>query len=253
MIGIQELAVLALVGGVGGVVAGMGGPGGIPVIVALNILLALSTPVVAATASSVFVVATLMATALYLYSDGIEWALAAAVGAPAVIGAHAGTRLAPSLSVALFEYVLGGTLLLIAVGIVYRQRMVSHGQSGASGWRAGPKPAIIVAGSLLIGVVAGITGIGGPALTVPFMLLIGVAPIVAIGAGLASGILITVNSALGHALQGNLPALAPVLVVGVPFVLAEVLGWKYVHSVPERTVAYTLAAFATGSVVLIVL
>lgn len=251
MIGVPELLLLALVGVLGGVVGGIGGPGGIPVILSLNVLVALSTPVTAATASSVFVVATVTATALYLYSDGIDWALAATVGVPAVLGTHVGTRLAVSLSVARFEHVLGGTLLLAAMGIVYRQRQQSD--PGAAGpWRTTTTGTLVAAGSLLVGVAAGITGIGGPALTVPLMLVLGVAPVTAIGAGLASGVLITANATLGHAVQGTTPAPVPALVVGVPYVLAQVLGWKYVHSVSETTVAYTLAAVAVGGVVVIV-
>ena len=181
----ETLLLLAVIGLCSGVVGGIGGPGGIPVIVSLNLLLVLSSPVVAATTSSIFVVATVTATALYRYSDGIEWGLAVLVGV----------------------------------------------------------------GSLLVGVVAGITGIGGPALTVPLLLVVGMAPITAIGAGLASGVLITVAAALGHAVQGNPPALLPAIVVGVPYVCAQVVGWKYVHAVSERTVAYSIAGVAFLGVV----
>jgi len=103
-------------------------------------------------------------------------------------------------------------------------------------------------GSLGVGVAAGVTGIGGPALTVPLMLVAGITPVTAIGAGLASGVLITGNAVVGHALQRTTPALGPALAVGLPYVLAQVLGWRYVHSVSQRTVAYTIAAVGLGGV-----
>jgi uncharacterized membrane protein YfcA len=246
----ETLLLLAVIALLSGVVGGIGGPGGIPVIVSLNLLLVLSSPVVAATTSTVFVVATATATALYRYSDGIEWALAATVGVPALLGTQIGTRTAVGLSVARFEQILAGTLLLAVAGIVYRQRTrESDPGESAVGWRRWPTALPVGVGSLLIGVVAGITGIGGPALTVPLLLVVGIAPITAIGAGLASGVLITVAAVAGHALQGNPPALVPALVVGVPYVSAQVLGWKYVHAVSDRTVAYTIAAVALLGVV----
>ena len=251
MIETQLFFLLVLVGVVGGVVGGMGGPGGIPVVVSLNLLLVLTPSIAAATASSIFVVSTTIATGMYSYSDGIDWGLAAVVGIPALVGTHAGARVSTVLSVRLFEYVLGGVFLLVAVGVWYQQQ--KEQSSTRHNDRGRKTTALIGVGSLLIGTVAGITGLGGPALTVPFMMLLGIGPVTAVGAGLASGILITVNTTLGHAVQGNLPALVPLVVIGVPYVVSQVLGWKYVHSVSERTVSYSIAAVAAlGGVVVLV-
>lgn len=254
MIANQVLVVLILVGVAGGFIGGLGGPGGIPVILSLNLLLVLSPNVAAATASSIFIIATITATGMYFYSDGIDWRLAAVVGVPALVGTHAGTRVSTYLSVRAFEYVLGGVLLLAAAGIWYQQQRGDTDASSATQNPSGRKAAgVIAAGGFLIGTVAGITGIGGPALTVPFMILLGIGPITAVGAGLASGILITTNTTLGHVIQGNSPALVPFVVIGLPYVVSQVLGWKYVHAVSERTVSYTIAAVAAvGGVVVIV-
>lgn len=251
MIATQVLVLLVLVGVVGGVIGGMGGPGGIPVVISLNLLLVVSPSIAAATASSIFVISTITATGMYFYSDGIDVRLVGVVGVPALLGTHAGARISTVLSVRLFEYVLGGVLLLAAVGIWYQQQ---KGDSSTRQNNRGRKTTVIIGvGSLLIGTVAGITGLGGPALTVPFMMLLGIGPVTAVGAGLASGILITVNTTLGHAVQGNLPALVPFVVIGFPYVISQVLGWKYVHSVSERTVSYSIAAIAAvGGVVVLV-
>lgn len=230
---------------VGGVVAGLGGPGGIPVIISLNILLVLSPPVAAATASGIFLVATVVATGLYWYSDGIDWSLAVLIGAPAVVGAHVGTRISPGLTSQTFEQALGVVLFVAAAGLVYRQYTLDPTETATSldiGDRL--RATLVAVAGGLIGVVAGVTGFGGPVLSIPFLLLIGFAPITAIGAGLASGVLITMNTTLGHGLQGNLPELVPLGLIGVPYVVAQLLGWYYVHAVSARVVTFTIAALA---------
>lgn len=233
------------VGVLGGVIAGIGGPGGIPVLIALNVSVVLSPSVTAATASSIFVVATVTATGLYYYSDGISWTLAAAVGIPALVGSQIGTRISPQLSVRVFELILGGVLLLSAAGIVYqRRRTTPEGSVRTERWGETAIRGVIALGSLVIGVLAGITGLGGPALTIPLMIFFGINPLVAIGAGLASGVLITLSTTAGHVVQGNTPALVPFAVIGIPYVLSQVIGWKYVHSVSERSVSYTIAGIA---------
>lgn len=251
---VELLIILVATGVLGGTIAGIGGPGGIPVLLILNLFLGLSPPVAATTASSIFIIATVIATGLYYYSDGINWTLALVVGVPALLGTHVGTVASGALSPHRFEMILGGVLLLSALGIMYQQLHTSSDDwFSVDAWNETTVHAVIALGSASIGILAGITGIGGPALTVPLMILLGINPIVAIGAGLASGVLITVNTTIGHLLRGNAPALLPVIAIGVPYIVSQVLGWKYVHIVSERAVSYSIAAIAAaGGLFLIV-
>lgn len=256
MEGAVYLLVLVALGVIGGAVAGLGGPGGLVVILALNLLVALTPTVAAATASTIFIVATLGTTGLYAHSDGIEWPLVPVVAIPAVVGAHVGTRVAPHLSTRLFELVLVGMFLSLAVGVVLAEVRTGSppGRTDPLSPAREPRVAVpLLVGCFGIGILAGITGIGGPALTIPLMLVLGLPPLMAIGAGVASGVLITVNSVLGHALQGTAPSLVPLVVVGVPYVFAQLLGWRYVHLVSDRTVSFSIAALAVvGSIVVLV-
>jgi uncharacterized membrane protein YfcA len=243
-----ELLILLVATGIfGGTIAGVGGPGGIPVLLVLNLVLALSPSVAAATASSIFIVATVVATGLYYSSDGIDWVLAAVIGVPALVGTHTGTAVSGALSARRFELILGSVLILSAIGIAYQQRHgASEGGSVIAIQREAATYAVIALGSASIGVLAGITGIGGPALTIPLLILLGIDPIVAIGAGVASGVLITINTTVGHLLRANAPALLPVVAIGLPYVVSQVLGWKYVHTVSDRAISYSIAAVAVG-------
>lgn len=236
---------LLLVGVGGGIIAGMGGPGGIPVIIGLNLLLALSPPVAAATASGIFLVASIVATGLYWHSDGIDWRLAALIGIPAIVGAHVGTRISTGLTGQAFDQLLGVVLLLAAIGLLYRQYRIDRDDADVGvELRGRTLTAVIAVAGGLIGTIAGSTGFGGPVLSIPLLLLLGFGPITAIGAGLASGIVITLNATLGHGLQGNLPELVPLALIGVPYVSSQLLGWYYVHAVTERVVTYSIAALA---------
>ena len=240
---LATLTLLILVGIIGGAIAGAGGPGGIPVLLGLNLMLSLSPSASAATASSIFVIATVTATGLYQYSDGIDIRLSIFVGFPALIGTYAGTYISNEISIAVFELILGVVLLVVAAAIIYQQLRSSTGVASDQNeqpWRTTSKA--IASGSLLIGILSGVTGLGGPALTIPLMIVFNVVPVVAIGAGLASGILITANSVVGHIVQGNAPAVIPFISVGIPYVLSQIIGWKYVHSVSEKAISYTIAA-----------
>jgi uncharacterized membrane protein YfcA len=251
---IEVFLLLVAVGIFGGSIAGLGGPGGIPVILALNLLLPLPSPVSAATSSGIFIVATLVTTGLYQYSDGIDWVLAAIVGVPAVAGTYVGTRIAAVISEAGFEFVLAAVFVITAIGITYQASTGAQAAEHDPGTRPATGMLVLIAAlCLFVGVTAGITGIGGPALIVPLLLVFGLPPITAIGAGVASGILITTNSVMGHFLQGNTPAPVPVLVIGVPYVLSQLLGWRYVHVVSDETVSYTIAGLAIAGAVVIVL
>jgi uncharacterized membrane protein YfcA len=251
MADIALLLALVAVGVVGGSIAGLGGPGGIPVILALNLLLVLPAPVSAATASGIFIVATIVTTGLYQHSDGIDWPLAATVGVPAVGGTYIGTWVADWISEAGFELVLGGVFFLIAAGIVYREQTAAETRPDTPR-RGRWLYALVAVLCLWVGIVAGITGIGGPAIVVPLLILLGIRPIRAIGAAVAAGVLITSNATLGHLIQGNAPELLGLVFVGIPYVCSQLLGWRYVHVVSGRTVSYTIAALgAVGAVVIV--
>lgn len=240
MVAMEMLALLVVVGAAGGFIGGIGGPGGIPMLLALNVVLTMDPGTAAITASSLFFVATVLGTGLYYYSDGIQWVFVAMIGIPALIGTHTGARLSAYLSAGMFELILGISFILIAGGVVH-QELSEATEMFAISTSERQLYAILGVGSLVIGILAGITGLGGPALAIPLMLVLGVSPSIAIGAGLASGVLITFNTTLGHAMQGHTPELIPLVAMGIPALIAQTIGWKYVHAISDTYVSYTIA------------
>ena len=240
MLGIDLLITLAVIGAIGGFIGGIGGPGGIPILLGLNVLLALDPSTAAITASSLFFAATVLGGVLYYYSDGIKWGFAAAISVPAMTGSHIGTQISTLLSATMFELILGVAFMLIAGGVIHQELTESTDTFAVSPSKI-QLYAVLITGSLAIGVLAGITGLGGPALAIPLLLVLGIEPSAAVGAGLVSGIPITFTTTVGHAIQGTTPELIPLLVIGVPTLIAQVIGWKYVHDVPDTYVSYTIA------------
>lgn len=240
MLPVDVLLLLVVAGTIGGFVGGIGGPGGIPILLAVNVVLALEPGVAAITASSLFFVATVIGTGLYYYSDGVNWRFAGVIALPALIGTHTGTRISTHLSEGMFEVILGVAFIMIAGGVIHQELAASREVPSVSASDT-QLYAVIGAGSLIIGVLAGITGLGGPALAIPLLLVLGISPSIAVGAGLASGVLITFNTVIGHALQGSTPEVLPLVVMGVPTLIAQAIGWKYVHVVPDTYVSYTIA------------
>ena len=73
------------------------------------------------------------------------------------------------------------------------------------------------------------------------MIFLGIESKTAIGAGLASGVLITINSTIGHAINATTPQLELVIIIGIPTLIAQTIGWKYVHAISEKHAAYSIA------------
>lgn len=233
---------LIIIGVLSGFIGGIGGPGGIPVLIVLNSMINMQPTTTAATASSVFFVATVGGVVLYHLSDGIDVRLTIMIAIPAMAGSYLGTSVATYLQPQLFEAILGVVFATTGVFVIYQQRMDEADATHSD--KTSKTYTILAVTSLVIGVLAGVTGVGGPALTIPVMLFLGVQPQIAIGAGLASGVIITANSVAGHALQSTVPDGDIALLVAIPLLIGQFIGWKFVHTIPDKHATYAIAALS---------
>lgn len=150
---------------------------------------------------------------------GVDWSLVRRMGPAMVSGALVSTAIsgwvpqrALALSFAVIVYA-GATQILI-------------GRKPSGGHRMFGTPALLAIG-LAIGVICGLVSAGGAFMTVPFMLLCGVAITTAIGTGAALGVPVAVVGTIGYVFSGrqtpDLPPLALGFVYG-PALLSIVAG-----------------------------
>jgi uncharacterized membrane protein YfcA len=157
------------------------------------------------------------------------------------------------LATALSGWVPQRALALAFAVIVYAgatQILLGRKPSAA---RALPGVPALTAIGLLIGAVCGLVSAGGAFMTVPFMLLCGVAMTTAIGTGAALGVPVAVVGTIGFAFSGwsvaDLPPWSLGFVVGPALlgivagsVLTAPIGARVAHRLPVATLRRIFAA-----------
>jgi hypothetical protein len=236
------VALLGLCGLAGGVGITALGPGGVLPTVGLFALTALSPARVAGTAIVTHIATGTLATAAYRRSGQLGGRAARRtallLAATALVGTPLGVLVNSAVSKRSFGIVLGVVVALVAALVWYRQRR----HSGDRAHRAARPPALVAAGlGLAVSAVSGIVGIGGPMLTVPLLIVLGVPVLEALSCAQVESIVIATVGSAGYLVQGAIdwPLAA---VIGIPELAGVLLGWKIARSLPTRTLTYGLVA-----------
>lgn len=193
-----ELALVALVVGM---LIGAVGIGGILLIPAVSLLAGLPIQAAMATALFTFVFTGLLGTFLFHRRGSTDWSLtvplclgAAAFGS---LGAWANSRMNGQVLMIVLS------VLIIVAGV---NSTFKRSSAGAAAFHASPRKQRILL--LFIGAVSGfgsgLTGVGGPALSVPIMLLFGFSPLTAIAASQAVQILAALSGTIGNLYYGSI-------------------------------------------------
>lgn len=223
----MTFALLLVVSLLVGTLIGAVGVGGILLIPALSALTGLTIHEAAATALFSFLFTGVLGTYLFQKRGSIDWKLALPVSAGAAVfaffGAWANSRLhAPQLAV-----ILAGVIIFAGIYTL-------------GSWHGAARPALegrdpAQRGLLLgIGAVAGfgsgLTGVGGPAISVPIMVLFGFPALRTIGVSQVIQILAAASGTIGNLRYGsiNYPVAA---VVTVFEIVGVALGVRIVHAV----------------------
>lgn len=232
-----------IVGFIGGLIAGLGGPGGLPVISLLYSQTSLSTAELAGTSSSIFLFATIFASLMYYYSGNINWRIILPLIPPTLIGTAAGTKINSLVPRAVFGGVIAILVTSIGISVVYRE--IKELEPYIKLRPSSRKGILVISiAGFAVGVLGGIFGIGGPALSIPILIFLGIPALQAIGAGLVQGIFVTSSTATSYILSGNISSEIAIW-IGIPYVTSQVAGWYIAQNIETRKLKIAIGGLLT--------
>jgi uncharacterized membrane protein YfcA len=235
---VPVLAVLGAAGLVGGIGITALGPGGVLPTIGLFALTGLSPAEVAGTSIVTHVATGLLGTAAYTRSGQLREPrtrrTALVLCGAAVLGTPLGVLVNAAVSSRAFGLVLGACTALVAVLLWYRER-----GGGSDMPRPHPGTPAVAALGFAVAVVSGVVGIGGPMLTVPLLIVLGVPVLESLASAQAQSIVIAGVGTLGYLAGGAIDWPLAAL-IGVPELAGVLLGWRIAHALPTRRLKYAL-------------
>ena len=204
-------AVAALVG----LLIGTVGIGGVLLIPALKLMTPLSIQSAMATALFTFVFTGIVATALFQRRGSIDWRVTRPLCAGGAVFGFVGAWANSKLDAQALTLILA--LLIVFAGIY---TLITHSGARRTVFDGRPHAQcnLLFLVGALTGFGSGLTGVGGPALAVPMMMVLGFAPLATIGASQVVQILAAASGSAGNLLHGaidfKLAAMLTVFEVG---------------------------------------
>lgn len=245
---------LVAVGAVAGFVAGLFGIGGgvVTVVVLVVLLPQFGVPgdrlmhVALGTSLTAIIMTSISSTLSHHRHGAVRWPIVLRVAPAAAVGAVIGGAVAHFLPDRLLRIGFGLFLLTVAWRMGRGARASAHRQLP-------PGPALLGVGTI-IGMLSSWTGIGGGALTGPYLMAHNVPPREAVGSSAAVGFPIALAGATGYVIGGwsrmDLPALSvgyvylpAALVLGFSAMVFAPLGAKVTHRLPAQHLRTVYAVF----------
>lgn len=237
---IPVLAALAAIGLVAGVGITALGPGGVLVTIGLFALTGLSPSTVAGTAIVTHVATGLLGSGAYVRSgqlrERVTRRTAVILCLSAVVATPLGVWANSTVSGREFGVSLGSFVAVVAALVWYRER-----RPGAAAAGEQPRHSVLLLTGLGLTVAAasGMFGVGGPMLSVPLLVALGVPVLSALAAAQAQSVVIATVGTIGYVSTGAVSWSLAAL-VGVPELVGVLIGWKLAHAVPTRRLTYAL-------------
>lgn len=232
------LAALALIGFVGGIGITAIGPGGVLPTIGLFALTDLTPAQVAGTAIVTHIATGVVATAAYWRSGHLRAPAtrrtAAILAGSAVLGTPVGVGINDLVSPSGFGQALAVLLVVVAGLVWYRQRRTPHSASTTH-----PKQLTVALVGFAVACASGLVGVGGPMLTVPILIALGVGVLESLAAAQVQSIVIAGVGTVGYMSAGAIDWPLAVL-VGVPELIGVLLGWKLARMLPARVLQRAL-------------
>jgi uncharacterized membrane protein YfcA len=234
------LVLLAVIGLVGGIGISAVGPGGVLPTIGLFALTPLSPAAVAGTAIATNIATGVAGTAAFTASgqlrDHATRRTALVLATAAVVGTPPGVLINTHVSKKLFGVLLA--VFAVVVAVLVWQRGRREAAAGATRARH-PGAAVVVAVGIGVGLVSGLLGLGGPMLSVPLLLALGVEVLAALAAAQVQSIVIATIGTVGYAVHGSVEW-GLVVLIGLPVLVGVVVGWRIAQALPTRTLRTVL-------------
>ncbi len=184
-----------------GVLIGAVGIGGILLIPALNLLGGLAVHEAMATALFSFIFTGIVGTILFQRRGSIDWRITMPVCIGSALFGFIGAWANAHLQAAMLSLILASVIVFAGV-----YTLLGRGSTRPTvlGDRPASQRAMLLAIGAVVGFGSGLTGVGGPALSVPIMVLFRFAPLTAIGASQVIQILAAISGTLGNLRYGSI-------------------------------------------------
>jgi uncharacterized membrane protein YfcA len=229
---------LMLVSLVVGLLIGAVGIGGVLLIPAINLLAGLPIQTSMATALFTFIFTGALGTYLFHRRGSIDWSITIPLCLGAAVFGFFGAWANSRIDGKVLTMILSGLIIFAGLNTLFKRTA----ETAAPFHKSLRKQQILL---LAIGSVSGfgsgLTGVGGPALSVPLLLLFGFPPLAAIGASQVIQILAAVSGTAGNLEYGSIDfrlaaAVAVLEIAGVA------LGVKIIHAMRAGSVRSIVGA-----------
>lgn len=242
----MEYVFYLALGAFSGLISGLFGLGGGAIIVPLLIFAfaaqgispEIATHLAIGTSLATIVITSISSIYTHHQKDAIRWDLVMQITPGIILGSAFGGVFAISLDGILLQLMFGGFMILIGVQMLFYRP--------ASVTRPAPAPVLLMVAGTGIGTISAVFGIGGGALTTPYLTKLGIKMYHAVGSAAACGLPIALVATLvygssnlaGEELPGAslgyifLPAWLGIIVASAPFAR---IGALLAHRANERT------------------
>lgn len=225
-----------------GVLIGAVGIGGILLIPALTALAGLGIHEAMATALFSFTFTGITGTVMFQRRGSIDWHITVPVCAGAVVFAFLGAWMNSLIQARALAIILAGIIIFAGVYTL----ATWHGlQKPAFYGRDRAQQALLGVIGSISGFGSGLTGVGGPALSVPLMVLFGFSTLTSIGASQVIQIIAAVSGTLGNLRFGNIN-FTVASVVTLLEVAGVFVGARIVHAVNAASLKKFVAMLCVG-------
>lgn len=198
-----------------GLMIGITGIGGILLIPGLAILGNLPTHEAMATALFSFIFVGACGTLAFHKMKIIDWSMAIPLGMGGMMFSALGAAVNVYVSASPLNMIMGSVILFAGLNALFQQKI----PEGLNISRSSHRRKILFAIGACTGFVAGLTGVGGPVLSIPIMIVLGFQPILSVAVAMPY----QVSTALAGSIS-NLIHQSINFQIGLPISIAEVVG-----------------------------